>query len=226
MVRKAPWSNQTVLKKEDVPNQNELIGMINNSNETLRNKALVVMAYLTAGRISEIVQEKELRKVFFIKELVNGVKRIKRTKDNVPIVDYIEKIPLNYPGICKKDITRSYLGEDEVMLINMQNRKNRKIKRKNIPVLVKREPQFVEILRDYTKDLGIFEPLFPINKSQAYNIIYNITQMNPHLLRGIRLTHLVTIYGRDGMRLVKFAGWTDSRPAESYIRLDWRDIWR
>ena len=52
------WSKQSFLKEERIPTIKEIIGMAE-SVEKDRDRALFVLAYLTAGRIREIVRNKE-----------------------------------------------------------------------------------------------------------------------------------------------------------------------
>ena len=112
------------------------------------------------------------------------------------------------------------------MIINMQNRKNKNRYRKDIPILIEKEKEFVDIIHKYIDTLELNDPLFNINKHMAYKIIYRVLEVNCHFLRNIRLTHLVTVYGRSELRLQKFAGWTDTRPTKHYVHLNWRDIWQ
>lgn len=48
--------------------------------------------------------------------------------------------------------------------------------------------------------------------------------MNPHYLRHCRLTHLVQHYGFDELRLMRFAGWSNTNPATVYVHLNWMDL--
>jgi hypothetical protein len=225
-----PWSLQTILKKKSLPTQNDLLLSIN-TIPSLRDKALVAIAYLTAGRISEIVSQKELRKVIYKHKVVKGKKEFEYDNEGNLILDKIVKVPLNYPGICKKDIGYGFMenkkdGELKVMIISMQNRKNKEQARKNIPIVIEREKEFVDIIQAYIGSMDLETPLFPINKHRAYQIISKYMKMNCHFLRDIRLSHLVILYHRDGSRLKQFAGWHDLKPASRYVQLDWRDIWK
>jgi hypothetical protein len=222
------WEQQNKLKKESIPTKADLLSRILNNTQSHRDRALVAIAYLTGGRISEIVSEKCLKKTTFAKEMIDGRQRTKKDSLGRFIVERIEKIPLNYKGICKKDITIGMLEDNrKVILVDMQNRKNRTRKRKVIPILYEEEQDFLSIIETYVKELGsVDDPLFPICKSMAWKIISKVARMNCHFLRDIRLTHLVVLYKRDTARLVKYAGWTDGRPASTYVQLDWEDIWK
>ncbi len=107
----------------------------------------------------------------------------------------------------------------------MANRKNRNFKRKYIPVPVNKERELLTLLTDYTATLSEQQPLFDFGVSKARKIL-NQTEMNPHFLRDIRLTHMVTIYDFNAFQLVKFAGWQTVAPAEHYIRISTKDLVR
>ena len=46
----------------------------------------------------------------------------------------------------------------------------------------------------------------------------------PHYFRHCRLTHMVTRFNYDSHQLVKYAGWTDERPAKHYVHLRTEDL--
>lgn len=48
--------------------------------------------------------------------------------------------------------------------------------------------------------------------------------VNPHYLRHCRLTHLVQTYGFNELQLMRFAGWTNTKPAIVYVHLNWMDL--
>lgn len=220
------WGFQKQLKKEKIPSPNELLNRINSSPNVLRDKALVAVTYLTAGRISEIIPEKFLRKVVYKKEVINGDNKRVKDSEGKYILDTIERIPLNYSGICKHDILYGKLADGgRYLLFNIQNRKNKERLRKEIPIIESLDKGFIEIIEQYISTLAPDEPLFKFSKVWAWKIIHKITGCNCHFLRDIRLTHLVALYHRDGSRLQKYAGWKDLKSATHYVQLDWSDIW-
>lgn len=54
-----------------------------------------------------------------------------------------------------------------------------------------------------------------------FNTEYNVA---PHYYRHCRLTHMVTRFNYDSHQLVKYAGWTDERPAKHYVHLLTEDL--
>ena len=226
-VKAEPWKRQRILKKEDIPTQQSVYNMAFKF-DSLTEQALFVLAYLTGGRISEIVKCNFLRKNTYKKVKAkdrHGIKtyKIARNENESPIIIKVDKVPLNYKGIKKSDITFTNKKGKEIMIISMQNRKNKDFTRKNIPIPVHKEAHFVEIVQSFMQDKGIAEPLFNFGRSKAEQILSKV-HMNPHFLRDIRLTHLVTIYDFNSFQLSKFAGWKDPRPAERYVRLGISDL--
>jgi len=212
-----PWSHQAKLKRERIPSPDEIYRQIQ-SIDNQRDQALVAAAYLTGGRISELVRENFLKKAIFEKG-ADG----KLVKPHHII--RIDKIELNYKGLTKGDFRYEKVKEEQCFVFDMQNRKNRIKKRKELPVLPRKEQRFIKIVTDYIDTLKDDTPLFPFNKHRAYQIIRKNMDMNCHFIRDIRATHLVVIYKFDAFRLMKFMGWSDPRPAARYVQLDWTDIW-
>lgn len=220
------WQYQTALKKEKIPNPNELLNKINSSDSCLRDKALVSILYLLAARISEVLPEPYLRKVKYKKVLINGILKAEKDNRGKLIIESIERKPLNYKGLCKQDISFGKLGDGgRYLLFNIQNRKNKHKLRKEVPIIESIDKGFVEIIERYLQTLTWEQPLFKFSKVWSWKIVHRIVGCNPHFLRDIRLTHLVVLFHRDGSRLQKYAGWSDLRPASSYVQLSWQDIW-
>lgn len=125
--------------------------------------------------------------------------------------------------IEKLHISKAYKKNREIIIIRMKNLKNKKRKWKNIPIPFDREGR---ILVDV---LGYIESkegrVFGFNhRSRGWQIVKKWMGFNPHWLRHLRLTHLVTVYDFNDQELVRFAGWTDSTPAKHYTELRVGDL--
>ena len=81
------------------------------------------------------------------------------------------------------------------------------------------------MLKQYLDKLNDEDVLFPFSLSTAHRIIAKV-DMNPHTLRSVRLTHCVQMYKFNNFELTLYAGWTDSRPSDRYIRTNMDDIIR
>lgn len=222
-----PWKRQRILKKEDIPTQQQVYNMAL-ALETPRDITLFIVSYLTAGRVSEIVRQPKLRKnEYQTEEFIDnkGQRRVRvvRNSNGSPSIKSVERIPLNYKGITKNNITFEERGGKPLIIISMQNRKNKQFKRKNIPIPVSRENKLIKLMRYYLALLDETQPLFNFGVGNAERIIGKVG-MNPHFLRDIRLTHMVTLYNFNSFELAKFAGWKNSAPAERYVRLGYSDL--
>ena len=193
--------------------------------KVLKERALFIMAYLTGGRISEIVKEPYLRKVQYKKEVLideagNRTVRIARNSKGSPIQISVERKELGYKGIRRDNISWTYKDGRRILIISMQNRKNKRNKRKRIPIPLDKEESLLGLLQEYLDTLQADEPLFPFSKSKAEEIIKRTTGMNPHFLRSIRATRLVIDYNFNEFKLQQYMGWSDGRPAARYVSLN------
>jgi len=222
-----PWQKQRILKAQDIPLHESIIGYTD-AFTTLQEKALFVVAYLTAGRISEVVQQPFLRKHKYFREQFTNKDgqvafRVKRNENGSPMIESTTRVPLDYLGVKKKGIMVSKQGGMDVLVISMQNRKNKKFTLKNIPISLNKEKPLIDLLYAYLATLDDEAYLFPFKTWKAEKILA-VVGLNPHFIRDIRLTHMVTMYGYNSFQLQKFAGWKNSLPAERYVRLGVGDL--
>jgi len=178
-----PWKLAEELKEEDIPTIPQTLELaLSITDERIR--ALFVMGYLTAGRISEIIE------------------------------------------IQKKDLKPEKVDGRDVLLIRMANRKNRKNKHKEIGIPIDTNLDFIKIIGTYTNTLTPLDLLFPISTTQAWKILKEKYNINPHYLRHIRVTHLVRDYELDPYSIEMIAGWSNLLPLEAYKHLKWKDATR
>jgi integrase len=226
MKRKA-WQRQKNLQKQysidDLPDIKELVNIINNikigrgqyaNYYTSRARALFSLYYLTGCRASEIVKCNNLR--ITKKEIVDK-------KVNVSV----RKIEHNYQGIKKEDLVFTRIDGKQCIIIRTENRKHKNRKTKKLPIPIEFEKPIVYFLIDYLLNyIEKDEILFPFGIKRATQIINQTTGWNIHFLRHIRATHLVTKYDYNEQLLIKFLGWSDSRPAKAYMELNTKDLFR
>jgi len=188
------WYKQRFLKEEKIPTIQDMIE-IAESIRYDRDRALFILLYLTGCRIRELVRKKDK---------VTGRWR---------------------KSIIKNDIQLTERNGRKILLINLRNQKNRERKRKDIPIPldIKENALFFNMLTDYINSLGNESELFPMSYQNAYLVVSKLG-FNPHFIRHIRLTHLVTKYGFKEHQLRIYAGWTDSRPAKNYLEMVWEDL--
>ena len=189
-----PWGKQKYLKKEKIPAVDGILSMAQNIRDD-RDRCLFVLTYLTAGRLQELVRYKGLS------EERNSIK--------------------------KSDIKIEEKEGRKILLINLRNEKNKNRHRKDIPVPldIDENRYFYKLISDYINSLDDDDELFQIGYKRGYVILNKINpRWNPHWIRHIRLTHLVTVYGYREYQLMLYAGWSDNRPAKHYLELRWEDL--
>jgi len=152
----------------------------------LRDRALVKLLYLTAARVSELI---ELR-----------------------------------PQDLKIDRMSGYL------IVYLPTRKNPDSPYRAVPIKLT-DPWVYDILEwlKRAREEG-WEWLFPgqgrsghLTDRAVRKIISKLGLGWPHRLRHSRLTELAA-KGATDQQLTRWAGWSDSRPAQFYIHLRWQDI--
>lgn len=127
-------------------------------------------------------------------------------------------------ALKRENITRDIVNGRTILLFkNLPNRKNRRRKFKDIPVPLDKEGDFYEMMAPYIDSKIAEMKLFTFSRQRGWQILQKYGY-NPHFIRHIRLTHLVTRYDFNEFLLSRYAGWTDSRPAKHYMEIRWRDI--
>lgn len=114
-----------------------------------------------------------------------------------------------------------------ILLVTLYNEKNKRRKIKKIPLLAVNENErlLINYIIEYVNRFGEKrKPLWDISHQRVWKKCLKYLGMNPHWLRHLRLTHLVTDYNFNEHELKMFAGWTDTRPAAAYIEMRWMDI--
>ena len=168
-----------------------------------KERALIVMLYLTGARISEIVRELRKSDIHRVEGSIGKflVIRIRVLKK----YDIVEKIKIDEDH--KKFITKG------------------RIEYRNVPINIEKDRRFIQLARSWIKGKGKNDILFQFNRQFAWRIVRRYGFM-PHYLRHLRLTHLVSERGFTDQDLVQFTGWADSKPAKIYTHLRWQDIAR
>lgn len=163
------------------------------------DQALFYFCYLTGARISEAldVTARDIQD----KGDYLTVKLITRKNQRVPF----REVPI--PTTQKERPMLSHIYEyikgdpgDRIFPGLSRNNAWFRLSRKSIRIRAILLGENREIIRDYVK------------------------KINPHYLRHCRLTHLVQHYGYNELRLMRFAGWTNTQPAIVYVHLNWMDL--
>lgn len=212
-----PWDRQKVWKRMTVPSYEEIVAMTH-SFETEIESVLFALCYLTAGRISEIMPQK-----FLYKRKYQRVRDEAGNKRYKFIIKETKKVPHNYTGVRRRDFQDQIIDGLKVLVISIENRKNKSEPRKFCPVPVEKETELVKIIYQYINKFSYETPLFNRTIRWAESVI-NKVGMNAHFLRDIRATHLAQNYNFTEYHLIAFMGWTDGRPASRYVLRNWKKI--
>lgn len=173
------------------------------SIQNQRDRALAAFIYLTGCRISEIL----------------GKTKIIKTKQNGEIHQREAVIP----PIMKEDVEK--LTEDIILIHNVPSLKWReKIPRRNIPLKISSDKEFIKVFIEYYNTLPNDSPLFSMTRQRAWQIINKELGVFTHFLIHQRCTDLVVRKGFTDLYLKRFRGWRDTRPAEVYTHLNWEDL--
>jgi integrase len=175
------WKHQEKLKEQrNLPTPEEMRAEIY-SIKNERDRFFVALAYLTGGRVSELLD------------------------------------------IRKEDISVTEKKGIKVLLIQMKNEKNKKRNMKLLPIRMDLEGPLANIILDYIS--GREGRLLGFRSRQrGWQIFMKYTGFNPHFARHLRATHLVIYRGFSDQKLKLYLGWSDSRPADTYIHLRWEDL--
>ena len=128
--------------------------------------------------------------------------------------------------IQKRDIKLIEKNGKKIMLVTLLNEKNKQRKIKKIPINIEKEYPLVKAFLEYVDKVEGEDVFGNLTKRYAYKIIRKHIGINPHFIRHIRLTHLITEFDFNEEELRIFAGWTDTRPARNYIEMRWTDLLR
>jgi len=208
------WKKQDYrLDTQPIPSEKKFIEFIKSIKDQ-KEQFLILIVYLLAGRITEIIGRKKLIKYDYTCNIYREYPAIKPlTKERFSIID---KKTIEKDGKIKKR---------KVLLVNIYNEKSKvKTKRfKDIPIPLDTYGVLVSLILKYVETKDEREPLIPYSYMKVWRILdkYNL---NPHLLRHYRLTHLVVHHGYGEYKLQQYAGWTDTRPAKHYVSMNWSNL--
>jgi hypothetical protein len=218
-----PWQQQNNRLEQAKIDRVETVKQIISIGLEIPNKrtqALFFLLYLSGCRMCELARKYEYlleKKGTKKKDLLNG-------KFKTIYLYNKQRTGKTLPALRGKDIQIIQEQDKPIMLLYLRNEKNRKDHQKIIPIPIYLEEisLIYEAIKDYINSVPQEEELFPFGYQYAYRLLK--PYFNPHWFRHIRATHLVTLHGFSETRLRNIMGWSDSRPASSYVKLDWRDL--
>ena len=117
--------------------------------------------------------------------------------------------------VIRRDKIRGY----GCIVFVLRNKKNKTVHKKILPVRVDEEPELCSVLM---QDIGVLADLPGIRRLQQ--MLSDALGWNPHFFRHLKTTHLITQKKFNDQQLKKWAGWTDTRPANNYVHLRYEDL--
>lgn len=167
----------------------------------------------------------------YIIDLVRGIPNLRNR--SLIILCYlcgcrISELTRKYPGetgILKKHVYDDIVANKPVLNVWLINRKNRRTKQKRIPIPLDRESELIGLLRPFLDGFDDPDaPLFDIGWERARRIIREETGWGAHMLRHLRITHLVQMYDLNPAAIRRLSGWTNLIPFSSYEHLRVDDL--
>lgn len=181
-------------------------------------KTLFVLIYLCGCRISELVRYEKLH--FDTEKYVDekGKERTRYLWKTRQVID-------TQPSIKKRQIEFVSEGEMPILLVKVRNLKNKKKHTKDIPINLSRDwnSRMIELIKPYLDSKLPDDELFPFDRARAEYLLRKLP-FNIHYLRDLRATHFVVINDMAENQLARIMGWSDSRPASTYVQYRWRDL--
>lgn len=126
-------------------------------------------------------------------------------------------------GLHYDKIWRETIQGKDCFVFKLANLKNKKVKEKYIPVVIEEEPELCQLIKSYY-DSTTTDIIIPGSHQRLYQISMEELGYNPHFLRHCRLTHLTVNKKFTELQLTKWAGWTDARPATTYVSMDYTNL--
>jgi len=165
-------------------------------------------------RKSRALSREEIRRI---------IERAERLRDKA-FIAFLYMSGARVGEVCRRLRREDFHVERGFLVVELPTEKNREV-----PVRMVAMPladSFTQIVLRYLKTLKPGELCWGFSQQYARKLLHRLGGIYPHLLRHSRLTHLVVEQDFNEFDLMRFAGWSDTRPARKYVHLRWRDYAR
>ncbi len=216
-VKKNSWSGtgkKRILTDDDIITRNELLSKISimKGDKRLMKQALVSFLYLTAARVEEVVG------------MINH--KLSTKGKRVYTVEPVKKNQLSFKELDDED----YLVIERMPVLKRRTKDGRP-PRRNVPIYVNNDKEFIEYIQRYIQDKDREGILFNMTYQRAWQISNEIILDNfkkdkgfNHYWRHLRLTHLAEDYGFQDLDLQQYVGWANTLMASKYTHLNWQAL--
>jgi len=207
--KKNTWARQRELKrlKEviSITQMKDNIERINDEEEA----AFVSFMWLTAGRVHEIIPNKErewcgMRPCDIIMKDIGNKCVVIITIDN-------EKV--------RRTAKYTLNGEERYKSVNEDLWRKEIVINADSP-----DSYFLWKLNNHAANIENKQSLFNFSYNKAWRITNKYCKCNPHWLRNSRVTHWKNVMRLDDSYVQRMAGWSDGRMISKYNQISWNDI--
>ncbi len=160
------------------------------------------------------------RRALTREEIKRIIDRAERLRDKA-FIAFLYLSAARVGEVCRRLRKSDFTLEDDFLLVELETEKNPSSPTR-VVALPLSDP-FTRLVLRYLRTLNVDEVCWPFSDRYARMLLRQLGGIHPHLLRHSRLTHLVREHGFNQFDLMRFAGWSDPRPARAYIHLEWRD---
>jgi len=227
------WKRQEErLEFESIPSEEEFLRSIQNIKDKT-DQFIITLYYATAARVTEVIGRKELKKFNYYHKL-DPKDLTKKTRLKKPIgwQTYKAIKPLTKDKITIEDIEqeifikgKKHILKRKVLLIELFNEKakSRDLRHKKLPLPFDTHKDIIDIILTNIEKIPYGKPVVSLPYHKIWRLMSKY-ELNPHLLRHYRLTHLCINHRYDSFKLQLYAGWTDIKPAKHYIQMAWSSL--
>ncbi len=213
----AGTGSKRILTDDDIITRNELLSKIRameGERSLIKKQALVSFLYLTAARVEEVVG------------MINH--KLSTKEQRIYTVDPVKKNQLSFKELDGED----YLVIERMPILKRRTKDGRP-PRRNVPIYVDNDKEFIEYIQRYIQDKDMEDILFNMTYQRAWQISNEIiidklkgSRGFNHYWRHLRLTHFAEDYGFQDLELQQYVGWENTLMASKYTHLNWQTLAR
>ena len=123
-----------------------------------------------------------------------------------------------------KNLTIEKRGERLFYVFHMYVQKRREEFYRKVGIPYDNNEELMDNILNYIKRYRLTDEdyMFEIHQRTALRLVHKWFGFNTHFMRHVRITHLFSEFGFSEQEVKQFVGWKDTRPASTYIDLNWQ----